>query len=701
MADTIEFANVFQEEMGGLNDGFLKFSKQGVQFKSKATGKLMTISPLEIDQFAWQKLGNKPGIKVITNQGVHHRFGGLKESDFDKISNFVSSKLDSSLKRNDLSLKGWNYGETEFEGQNLIFNIGEKIAFEVPLSNVMRCVGSKSEAIVEFIANEESPVQLTEMRFHIPQDPENEDQDIVEEFRKEVMRFAEVESEKDQAIVTLPDILLATPRGRYEIKVFPNHLSFHGKSYDYKIPLKTIMRMFLLSHKDGRHMYFVLHINPPIRQGQTRYPFLVLEFSKEDHIELDLCLTEEQLAQQYQNKLDMHMRGYLYEIIAKLFRVLVNSRIIVPGNFTGASGTPAISCAVRQSMGFLYPLEKGFVYVHKPALYIRFEEVDNVHFARSDVSTRSFDFEIVQRSGTSITFSNIGKEEYNKLFDYVQSKGLKIRNAQRLGEKSYKEDKFAASSDEELDPYKEKLKDDARERAANSDSDSEDEDYDMEKDLKKREKEKESSEGSGSEPDEEYDSSAAASVSDDLMDGGGETEKTTKKSEKKKKERKEKKEKVSKKGGGEKNDKKEKKKKKDPNAPKRNQTAFFLWQTENRSKIKKEGDTIAETATRAGQMWKEMSAEDKQPYEQKAKEDKERYEREMKIYKDKKQKSDEESNNEDDEPSTSAKATKASSSKPSSKPSTTKSSAKNSSPIKKPISKEFVDDSTDSSSISD
>lgn len=44
----------------------------------------------------------------------------------------------------------------------------------------MRCVGSKSEAIVEFISNEESPVQLTEMRFHIPQDPENEDQDVVE-----------------------------------------------------------------------------------------------------------------------------------------------------------------------------------------------------------------------------------------------------------------------------------------------------------------------------------------------------------------------------------------------------------------------------------------------------------------------------------------------------------------------------------------
>lgn len=177
-------------------------------------------------------------------------------------------------------------------GQNLVFNVADKLAFEVPLLNVMRCVGTKSEAIIEFNPNEESPVQLTEMRFHIPQDPENEDQDVVEEFRKEVIRFVEDDGEKGQAIATLPEILLATPRGRYEIKVFQNHLSFHGKSYDYKIPIKTITRMFLLPHKDGRHMYFVLHINPPIRQGQTRYPFLVLEFPKEEFIELDLGLTE-------------------------------------------------------------------------------------------------------------------------------------------------------------------------------------------------------------------------------------------------------------------------------------------------------------------------------------------------------------------------------------------------------------------------
>lgn len=49
------------------------------------------------------------------------------------------------------------------------------------------------------------------------------------------------------------------------------------------------------------------------------------------------------------------------------------------------------------------------MYVHKPPMYIRFDEIDNVHFARSDATTRSFDFEIVQRSGNTINFSNIAK----------------------------------------------------------------------------------------------------------------------------------------------------------------------------------------------------------------------------------------------------------------------------------------------------
>ncbi|KIH59625.1 structure-specific recognition protein [Ancylostoma duodenale] len=632
MVDALEFGDVFTEDMGVLNPGRIKFAESMIQFKNEKTGKLNTANAADLDGLNWQRLGNRPGIKIRFSDGKKMRFGGFKDSDLEKIKQFAQKNWNKEVEQNDLVLKGWNYGNCQVDGQSVEFTLDNKPVFEVPLSNVANCVGNKSEATLEFHQNDDCPTSLIEMRFHMPADVEDEESDPVEEFRKAVMAFAGIETETGQPVASLQQILCTTPRGRYDIKVFPNHLSLHGKTYDYKIPIKTIMRLFLVPHKDGRHVYFVISLNPPIRQGQTRYHYLVLEFLKEDEIDLELGLTEQQLNEQYGGKLEKELSGPLYEVVSKIFRVLINMKITVPGNFIGHSGTPAVMCAHRQASGFLYPLEKGFLYIHKPPMYIRFEEVASVHFARSDVSTRSFDFEIELKSGQVLVFNSVEKEEYNKLYDYVQNKHLRIRNAKKM-DKNYAEDRFAGS-DDEIDPYKETVKAEGKERTGggsdDDDSDSEDDDYDLDEDIKKRKQNRDSSEGSGSEPDEEFDSDAGSS---DSGSGGSETEETPKKKKKKEKEVKEPKEKKERKERAKGEGKKAKREKKDPNAPKRAQSAYFHWLNENRTKIKKEGDTVADVAKRAGEMWKNMDAEAKQPWEKKAAADKDRYEAEMKEYK--------------------------------------------------------------------
>ena len=65
-------------------------------------------------------------------------------------------------------------------------------------------------------------------------------------------------------------------------------------------------------------------------------------------------------------------------------------------------------------------------------MYIRYEEVRVVHFARSDVSTRSFDFELELKSGTTLVFNSIEKDEYSRLFDFVSKKKLPIQNAKKV-----------------------------------------------------------------------------------------------------------------------------------------------------------------------------------------------------------------------------------------------------------------------------
>uniref|UniRef100_F1LD88 FACT complex subunit ssrp1-B n=1 Tax=Ascaris suum TaxID=6253 RepID=F1LD88_ASCSU len=62
------------------------------------------------------------------------------------------------------------------------------------------------------------------MRFHIPTDPDaDEDVDPVEEFRRAVMQYAGIETETDQPVATLQQILCTTSHGRYDIKVYQNH----------------------------------------------------------------------------------------------------------------------------------------------------------------------------------------------------------------------------------------------------------------------------------------------------------------------------------------------------------------------------------------------------------------------------------------------------------------------------------------------
>lgn len=71
------------------------------------------------------------------------------------------------------------------------------------------------------------------------------------------------------------------------------------------------------------------------------------------------------------------------------------------------SGAQCITCSYKASSGLLYPLERGFIYVHKPPVHLRFEEISSVNFARGTTTTRSFDFEIETKQGSQYTFSSI------------------------------------------------------------------------------------------------------------------------------------------------------------------------------------------------------------------------------------------------------------------------------------------------------
>ncbi|XP_052244926.1 FACT complex subunit SSRP1-like isoform X2 [Dreissena polymorpha] len=635
MSDFQEYPDVVQEVRGALNPGRLKFQANNIAFRNQKTGRQDQFQGTDIDKVYWLKRARGFCLKVLLHNGTIHRFDGFKDSDQEKLGSFLSKNYDLKLETVDLSVKGWNWGQAKFEGNGLNFVIDNNLAFEIPLNNVSQSTPAKNEITLEFHQNDDAAVSLMELRFHIPSDQNNPDADTVAEFYDQVMKNADIIQAVGDAVCVFPEVQCLTPRGRYDIKMYTTFLQLHGKTFDYKVPYSSVLRLFLLPHKDGRQIFFVVSLDPPIKQGQTRYHFLILLFSKDDEMTLECGLGDE-LEEKYEGKLQKEMNGLEYEIVSKVFKAVTTRKITVPGSFLGHSGTPAISCSYKAATGLLYPLERGFIFVHKPPVHIRFDELAAVNFARSAGSTRSFDFDVETNTGNVYTFSNIEKDEYGKLFEFAKNKNLRMKN---IGNKKASGDNLyeGLDSDEDQgqhDAYLERMKAEGKDRDSDDfddDSDSSDEDF--------------KPEDSASDVAEEYDSnpptSSDSEEEEDGSSGSGDEEKKAQKAaarEKRRQEKQERREKEKKskpvKDETSKKPRKKKKEDKDPNKPKRPQTAYFLWFMERRAQIKEEnpGFSVVEISKKAGELWAGMSAEDKEPFNQKAKKAKEEYDVVMKEY---------------------------------------------------------------------
>lgn len=91
------------------------------------------------------------------------------------------------------------------------------------------------------------------------------------------------------------------------------------------------------------------------------------------------------------------LKNFFFEIFIKNFF------------FSSSGGAKCLACSYKASSGFLYPLERGFLFVHKPPIHLLFSDIGHVKFDRSSQGTKSFDFEIDHKNGTKYVFSGIEK----------------------------------------------------------------------------------------------------------------------------------------------------------------------------------------------------------------------------------------------------------------------------------------------------
>uniref|UniRef100_A0A6P7FZY1 Uncharacterized protein LOC114332447 isoform X1 n=2 Tax=Diabrotica virgifera virgifera TaxID=50390 RepID=A0A6P7FZY1_DIAVI len=359
--------------------------------------------------------------KIDLKSGTVHTFGSIKKEEYGKLFDFITKKK--------LNIKD-EFGESfeeaapnaylarvKAKGQEKDDDDDEKDKerYEQEMKEFKASLGDTSKENKKSSANT---------------DKKASDVDPVEVFQQQVVDKASVINIPVDAIAIFKKINCLTPRGRYDIKIFNSFFQLHGKTFRYTIPITAVHRLFLLPHShllpDSRQMLFVVSLDP-IKQGQTSYYFLPFLFNR-DETSIELPYTEEELKEKFEGKLQKVLSGPTFEVMGNIMKTITNKKLTGPADFIGYSGTPAIICSFKAEAGLLYPLERGFIYVHKSPIYIGFEEIASVKFARGGGSTRSFDFEIEVKPCTVHTFGSIEKEEYGKLFDFITKKKLNIKD---------------------------------------------------------------------------------------------------------------------------------------------------------------------------------------------------------------------------------------------------------------------------------
>lgn len=434
------------------------------------------------------------------------------------------------------------------------------------------------------------------IRFYIPPEPDFESNDKetpsnAELTQQRIMKTASIKNASGDVIVEFPEArgTFLTPRGRYTIELYGSFLRMRGNKYDYKIRYDDISRLFLLPKPDEVHMAFVIALDKPIRQGQQRYQYLVLQTNKEQ-AEVNVNLEEDTLKAEYNGDLQPVMTGSFSNLVAKTFKVIAKKKVFIPGKFANANQQACVKCALRANEGLLYPLEKQFLFIHKPPVLIRFDEVESVEFQRyagGQGSTRNFDLCVTLKASATTstsggakeyTFSGIDRTDYTGLYNFLSGKKILIKNL----EGALDEPRPSAPVYNENEIYGADLGPDDEEE-------SDDDDFDVNDKSGDSESEDIDSDDLGSEIDEDLDSD----IEEARKKAGGTSKKKSKKADSIPKKRKNK-------DDDDDNDdveskpkkakksiiKKKKGKKKDPNAPKRAQSSYTMFMSKNRAAIK-------------------------------------------------------------------------------------------------------------------
>lgn len=232
-------------------------------------------------------------------------------------------------------------------------------------------------------------------------------------------------------MATLLDVNLAVPRGKYTIDFYHKSIRFHGMTFNYNVEYRNITKGFILPMTNESQVSIVLQLNKdrPIYQGQTVYRYIVLQIKKDTLVDIKTKANPE-LTASYPHlaHLQNEYSGPQFQVFVDVLHAVGNINLIQPGaHFKSSQGQPCIKANLKAQPGWLYLLKQSLIFIPKPVLYFRVEDVMAVDFHRINPNGKQFDMKVsIKEEKKEVEFLGIEKPELDALVEYFKARQVKV-----------------------------------------------------------------------------------------------------------------------------------------------------------------------------------------------------------------------------------------------------------------------------------
>jgi len=294
-------------------------------------------------------------------------FLGFRDQDLEALRAYCSGVLGVPLAQREMATAGRNWGEVELRGGSLAFLADapagagaapgaatvRKVAFEVPLSDVVQAQQAKDEVVLEFHVDDTATGDredvLIEAVFVVPPgnkawappavaDGDDDDAEAAaaggdgaenNKDKPAPPRPAKVLLDAllpltdavgagpggagDEPVTTFEGVAVLQPRGRFDVELYGSYLRLLGQSQEFKIRYASVPRVAVLPRPASPHTLVVLALDPPMRKGQTFYSFLVAQFPSADTLTVRIAdhMSDEAIAAKNERVSEVFFRSPL------------------------------------------------------------------------------------------------------------------------------------------------------------------------------------------------------------------------------------------------------------------------------------------------------------------------------------------------------------------------------------------------------